>query len=80
MGIDRSIAGRGYGTDLVIDAAHRALVAARSSSGSSLLVVDAKNDALIGFYARLGFTSLPDQARRLVYPMHKIERLFAHRD
>jgi hypothetical protein len=59
MGIDRSIAGRGYGTDLVIDAAHRALVAARSISGSSLLVVDAKSDALIGFYTRLGFASLP---------------------
>ena len=80
MGIDRSIAGRGHGTDLVIDAAHRALVAARSTSGSSLLVVDAKSDSLIGFYARLGFTSLPDEPRRLVYPMHKIEQLFAHRD
>lgn len=77
MGIDRAIAGRGYGTDLVVDAAHRALVAARSTSGSSLLVVDAKSDALIGFYVRLGFTSLPDQPRRLVYPMHKIEQLFS---
>lgn len=80
MGIDRSIAGRGYGTDLVIDAAHRALVAARSASGSSLLVVDAKSDALIGFYTRLGFASLPDQPRRLVYPMLKIEQLFAHQE
>ncbi len=79
MGIDRTIAGRGYGTDLVIDALHRALVAARSTTGSSLLVVDAKNDALITFYARLGFTSLPDQPRRLVYPMHKIEKLFGQR-
>jgi ribosomal protein S18 acetylase RimI-like enzyme len=80
MGIDRSIAGRGYGTDLVIDASRRALVAARSTSESSLLVVDAKNDALITFYTRLGFTSLPDEPRRLVYPMHKIEQLFVNRE
>jgi len=78
MDIDRSIAGQGYGTDLVIDAARRALVAARSTSGSSLLIVDAKTDRLVGFYARLGFTSLPDEPRRLVYPMRKIEQLFAH--
>jgi hypothetical protein len=31
---------------------------------------------LIGFYARLGFASLPDEPRRLVYPMRKIEKLF----
>ncbi len=76
---DRTIAGRGYGTDLVIDASHRALVAARSTTGSSLLVVDAKNDALITFNAQLGFTSLPDEPRRLVYPMHEIEKLFGRR-
>jgi len=35
-----------------------------------------KSDALIGFYARLGFASLPDEPRRLVYPMRKIEKLF----
>ena len=78
MGVDRSVAGRGYGTDLVIDAARRALFAARTATGSSLLVVDAKSDELIGFYARLGFTSLPEQPRRLIYPMRKIEQLFTN--
>jgi ribosomal protein S18 acetylase RimI-like enzyme len=78
MGVDRSVAGRGYGTDLVIDAARRALIAARTATGSSLLVVDAKSDALIGFYEGLGFKGLPDQPRRLVFPMRKIEQLFAN--
>lgn len=79
MGVDRSISGQGYGTDLVVDAMRRSLVAARTSSGSSLMIVDAKSDALIGFYARLGFASLPDEPRRLVYPMRKIEQLFNER-
>lgn len=77
MGVDRAMAGQGYGTDLVVDAMRRALAAARSTTGSSLFVIDAKSDALIVFYARLGFASLPDEPRRLVYPMRKIEQLFA---
>ena len=77
MGVDRAMAGQGFGTDLVVDAMRRALAAARSTTGSSLFVIDAKSDALIAFYARLGFASLPDEPRRLVYPMRKIEQLFA---
>lgn len=80
MGVDRSVAHQGYGTDLVVDALYRALTAARSTSGSSLMVVDAKNDELIGFYSRIGFTSLLDEPRRLVYLIRKIEQLFARDD
>jgi hypothetical protein len=79
-GLDRDVGRYGCVAYMATLASHRALVAARSTTGSSLLVVDAKNDALITFYARLGFTSLPDEPRRLVYPMHKIEQLFAQRE
>ncbi len=79
-GLDRDVERYGCVAYMATLAARHALVAARSTSGSSLLVVDAISDSLIGFYARLGFTSLRDEPRRLVYPMHKIEQLFAHHE
>jgi ribosomal protein S18 acetylase RimI-like enzyme len=40
-------------------------------------VVDAKDEAAVGFYEKYGFIDLPKVERRLFLPMGTIEKLFA---
>lgn len=55
--------GKGLGGAFVVDALMRA---AHSEIVGHLMVVDAKDEAAIRFYAHLGFEALPDDKRRLV--------------
>ncbi len=59
--------GERLGSILLADALQRAFASA-STVGSSMLVVDALDEAAAGFYAAHGFIRLPD-SRRLVLPM-----------
>jgi GNAT superfamily N-acetyltransferase len=59
--------GQGLGAVLLADALQRAFDSA-STVGSSMVVVDAPDEAAAGFYAAHGFVRLPDSLR-LVLPM-----------
>jgi predicted N-acetyltransferase YhbS len=71
LAVDRSEQGHGLGADLLRDALIRAVVGARQY-GARAVVVDAINDAAIGFYMRFGFVPLTD--RRLYRRVSDIER------
>jgi predicted GNAT family N-acyltransferase len=59
--------GRRLGSILLADALRRAFESA-DTVGSSMVIVDALDEAAASFYAAHGFTRLPD-SRRLVLPM-----------
>ena len=61
--------GQRLGSILLADALLRAFKSA-STVGSSMVVVDALDEAAVGFYAAHGFVRLPDSLR-LVMPMHQ---------
>jgi len=59
--------GQRLGAVLLADALQRAFASA-GTVGSSMVVVDALDEAAAGFYAAHGFIRLPD-SRRLILPM-----------
>ncbi len=61
--------GQHLGSILLADALQRAFESA-SSVGSSMVIVDALDEAAAGFYAAHGFVRLPDSLR-LVLPMRQ---------
>lgn len=62
LAVDVSARGQGVGALLLIDALHRAL---RSEIAWTAVVVDAKDAAARGFYAKFGFTPLADSELNL---------------
>ncbi len=67
LAVSRDRQGRGLGAILLADASLRAFESA-ATVGSSMIVVDALDEAAAGFYAAHGFVRLPDSLR-LVLPM-----------
>lgn len=67
LAVDRDAQGRGLGSILVADALHRSHASA-GTVGSSMIVVDALNDAVASFYEAYGFVRLPESLR-LILPM-----------
>lgn len=67
LAVDRDAQGRGLGSILVADALQRAYASA-GTVGSSMIVVDALNDAIVSFYEAYGFVRLPESLR-LILPM-----------
>ena len=67
---------QGLGKFLLFDALYR-LVQARDQLGLWAVVVDAKDDAAIEFYARYGFAPFPSRPLRLFLPMKTVHQLFA---
>ena len=65
----------GLGKHLLVDALKRVLVHS-SEVASWAVVVDAKDAAAEGFYARHGFLAFPSVSRRLFLPMLTIAELF----
>lgn len=61
--------GQRLGSILLADALQRAFESA-NTVGSSMVIVDALNEAAAGFYAAHGFVRLPD-ALRLALPMRQ---------
>jgi GNAT superfamily N-acetyltransferase len=72
MGVAVGQQGRGLGRLLVGDAIRRC--ASQETVGALFLVVDAKDDNLVGYYRELGFLSVSDQPRRLCYPLSDLRR------
>lgn len=67
--------GQRLGAVLLADALRRALASAQTV-GSSMVVVDALDEAAAGFYAAHGFMRLPE-SQRLILPMRVVERMVA---
>lgn len=67
LAVARDMQGHRLGVVLLADALQRAFESA-GTVGSSMVVVDALNEAAAGFYEAHGFTRLPDSSR-LILPM-----------
>ncbi|MQY24621.1 N-acetyltransferase [Nocardia aurantia] len=66
--LDSSIQGRGYGTDLLIDAVSK-IIGAAQVSGGRLIVVDAIDEAAFNFYKKYSFIPVQKTPGRLVMKM-----------
>lgn len=67
LAVSRDRQGHRLGSILLADALQRAHASA-GTVGSSMIVVDALNDAVVSFYEAYGFIRLPDSLR-LILPM-----------
>ncbi|HEV2405358.1 MAG TPA: GNAT family N-acetyltransferase [Ktedonobacterales bacterium] len=79
LAVDITFQGRGIGDVLLGDALRRILRLSREV-GSKLVIVDALNENVIGFYARREFQRLPDQPLRLFLPVTKVSDIFPKAD
>ena len=66
LAVDRRFQGRRLGGALVMDAVRRA---AGADPAIFALIVDAKDESAVGFYARLGFGRFASRPRSLYLPM-----------
>jgi GNAT superfamily N-acetyltransferase len=71
LAADRSVQGQGLGEALLMDAIKRACNV-RQNIGVFALFVDAKDDEAAAFYAKYGFTPLPDSPRTMVLALAKV--------
>ena len=65
LALDRSLRGRGLGSQLLLDAVDRVVLASATAAGR-LIVVDAIDEAAAAFYARYGFQPVSGNPQRLV--------------
>lgn len=66
LAVDRRYGGQGFGALLVADALKRI---ARSDIAVYALIVDAKDDAAVGFYRNFGFIPFDDKPYKLFFPI-----------
>ena len=74
LAVARAHQGQGVGGQLLLAAGRRCLQVA-AVVGGTVLVIDAKNDAVAAWYASYGAVPLLDAARTLVLPLATIEGL-----
>ena len=75
LAVDKSYRGRKLGEFLLLDALKRSLDQSKQVA-STAVVVDAKNEASLGFYLKFGFIQFVDDPLRLFLPMTTVEKLF----
>ena len=68
LAVDKSLAGRGLGGQLLLAAALRC-IRVTQDVGGVLMIIDAKNDRAAKWYASFGAEPLADQPRTLVAPL-----------
>lgn len=71
LAVDRSQAGRRYGSLLVADAIRRT-IGHKTEIASYALVVEALDDSARRFYEHLDFLSFPEEQQRLFLPLSNI--------
>lgn len=76
LAIDTEYQGRGLGTDLLIDALRRCLIAAETA-GARGVITHAIDDAATAFYERHGFVRCPLGERTLLMPIEIVGTLVA---
>jgi len=72
LAVDRKLQGQGIGGQLLLAAGRRCLVAA-AEVGGVVLVIDAKNEKVAGWYASYGAVPLLDAPLTLLLPLTTIE-------
>jgi len=72
LAVDRRVQGRGIGGQLLLAAGRRCLLAS-AEVGGVVLVIDAKNERVAGWYAGYGALPLPDAPLTLLLPLATIE-------
>ncbi len=72
LAVDRRFQGRGVGGQLLLAAGRRCLLAA-VEVGGVVLVIDAKNEGVAGWYASYGAVPLLDSPLTLLLPLATIE-------
>jgi GNAT superfamily N-acetyltransferase len=72
LAVDRRWQGRGIGGQLLLAAGTRCLLAA-AEVGGVVLVIDAKNEKVAGWYASYGAVALLDSPLSLLLPLDTIE-------
>lgn len=75
LAVAKSLAGRGIGELLLIDALKRSYHVSVSSIASMAVIVDPIDEGAIGFYRKYGFILLPDSGKMFL-PMKTISGLF----
>ena len=76
LAVDSRYQGQGLGEILLMDALARALTQSQQIAALAV-IVDAKDDAAVGFYQRYGFQQLVNQPQRLFLPMQTIAAVLA---
>jgi ribosomal protein S18 acetylase RimI-like enzyme len=72
LAVDRRFQGRGVGGHLLLAAGRRCLLAS-TEVGGVVLVIDAKNESVAGWYASFGAIPLLDAPLTLLLPLATIE-------
>jgi GNAT superfamily N-acetyltransferase len=72
LAVDRRVQGQGIGGQLLLAAGRRCLLAS-AEVGGVVLVIDAKNEKMAGWYARYGAVPLLDTPLALLLPLATIE-------
>ena len=72
LAVDRRVQGRGIGGQLLLAAGRRCLLAS-AEVGGVVLVIDAKNERVAGWYASYGALPLLDAPLTLLLPLATIE-------
>jgi ribosomal protein S18 acetylase RimI-like enzyme len=71
LAVDQAFRGRGLGSSLIVDAIARAM---HAEPAIFALVVDAKDEAALGFYQHLGFNRFASRPMTLYLPIAKAAR------
>ena len=71
LAVDRSLRGRGLGGQLLLAAGRRCLLVAGETGGVALLI-DAKDERVVRWYASYGAVPLPDASLSLLLPFKTI--------
>jgi len=72
LAVDKTVQGRGLGGQLLLAAGRRCLLAA-AEVGGVVLVIDAKNERVAGWYASYGAVALLDAPLTLLLPLRTVE-------
>lgn len=74
LAVERGMQGNGLGGQLLLSAARRCILAS-SEVGGIILLIDAKNEHVAGWYGRYGPIALADEPLSLVLPLAPIAML-----
>ena len=75
LAIDISIAGKGHGEYLLMDALRESYIVSKNIMGSMAVVVDPIDEKAISFYKRYDFMMLP-KSKKMFLAMNTISKLF----
>lgn len=73
LALARDLHGQGLGSELLLDALERVVLANQQGPAARVVLVDALNESAADFYRHHGFSAVPGRPLRLVQKMSAIE-------